>query len=71
MVCEKWAITEEQLRGGSRLNVFVMARREIAHILREEYHLSYQSISAILGKKDHTTAMHYFKNKDGKVKNEE
>jgi chromosomal replication initiation ATPase DnaA len=59
-VCKRWGITEEELKGKSRLNIYVKARKEVAHKLRE-LGLSYPSIAQILGKEDHTTIINYFR----------
>ena len=60
-VCEKWGITEEELVGSSRINLFVLARKEVSIELKS-LGLSYPSIGRIL-KKDHTSIIHYLKNK--------
>lgn len=60
-VCQKWGITEENLKGNSRINIFVMARREAAKAMRESTDISYTSIGVILGGRDHATVLRYFK----------
>ena len=58
-VCNFWGITEEELFGKERTNLYVKARREVSRELRK-LGLSYPSIGKIL-KKDHTTIIHYLK----------
>jgi len=62
--CEKWGITEADLKGKGQLNVCVRARTEVAKILRHNLKLSLASIGHILGGRDHTTIMHYIKKQD-------
>lgn len=59
-VCDKWGITRNDLLGRERINVFVIARKEAARELRG-LGLSYPSIGRILGNRDHSSIIHYFK----------
>jgi chromosomal replication initiator protein len=67
LVCDKWSITERELKGPSRINLYVQARADAAHILRKQFGLSYHSIARVMGGKDHTTIMHYFNAVDKRV----
>jgi chromosomal replication initiation ATPase DnaA len=60
-VCDKWNITEEELKGGRRIDLYVRARADVVKILRDEMHLSFASIAQLLNKKDHSTAIHLYK----------
>ena len=59
-ICEKWDITEEDLKSKSRLNVFVKARKEVSKKLRE-VGLSQTSIAMFLNRKNRGTISYYFK----------
>jgi chromosomal replication initiation ATPase DnaA len=71
-ICEKWGITEEELKSKERINVYVKARIDVAETLRRELGLSYNSIGMLLGGRDHTTVMSYLgvKKRVDKVVNE-
>lgn len=60
-VCEKWAISEDQLKSQSRINVFVLARQEASKKLHKELGLSYPSIGVLLGGRCNATIRSYFK----------
>jgi chromosomal replication initiation ATPase DnaA len=64
-VCNRFGITDEQLKSKSRLSVLVTARIIIAKRLRKEG-LSLPSIGMILGNRDHTSICYYL---DKKTKN--
>ena len=60
-VCEKYGITEKELKGPSRIALFVSARKELSQRLRKEAKLSYSSIGFIINRKDHSTIINYLK----------
>jgi len=64
-VCNRFGITDEQLKSNSRISVLVMARTVIAKRLRKEG-LSTPSIGMLLGGRDHTTVIHYLNKKTKK-----
>jgi len=59
-VCEKYGITEKELKGPSRISLFVSARKELSQKLRK-VGLSYSSIGFIINRKDHSTVINYLK----------
>jgi chromosomal replication initiator protein len=68
--CEKWGITEDELLGKDRLNIYVLARREVSIILRKNMKLSYKSIGKILGNRNHTTIINYLKSDSDNIVDE-
>ena len=61
-VCKRFGITEEQLKGNSRLSVLVTARIIVSKRLRKEG-LSLPSIGMILGGRNHTSIGYYLEQK--------
>lgn len=60
-VAQKHCVSVAEIKGSSRKQVYVHARREAAYRLREERNLTLNQIGSMLGHKDHTTILHAIK----------
>ena len=59
-VAQFFQITDKDLLGTCRKKEFVLPRQISIYLLREMLELSYPHIGEIVGKRDHTTAIHSY-----------